>query len=328
VLLALRAAVALAAAAPHALIHLPAPPAAAIVAYAAALVLGAVAWRTRRSRPRVMRCTAGVAVAALTVSIMIAAWPLARARDGRLHVAVLDVGQGDALVIEGTDGRAVVVDAGPGGVGGLDAGERVVAPYLWWRGLLRVRATVVTHDHADHAGGMAAVHARFPGAEVWTAADLESAPRALGGAVLSALPVSVGTRPNDYALVLRLDYGAASFLLTSDISGAAERALLARGAPIDATVLKVAHHGARDSSTTAFLAAVRPAVAAVSVGARNPYRHPNPGALARLTAAGARVLRTDRDGTLLFETDGRSLSVTTWASKLTERWCVDPETVC
>lgn len=328
VLLALRAAVALAAAVPHALVYLPAPPGPAIVAYAATLVLAAFAWRVRGTNMRWTRWSGGMALGALVVAVVIAVWPLARPRDGRLHVAMLDVGQGDALVIEGTDGRAVVVDAGPGGAGRLDAGERVVAPYLWWRGLLRVRATVVTHDHADHAGGMAAVRARFPGAEVWTAADLASTPRALGGAVLSALPVSVGTRPNDHALVLRLDYGAASFLLTSDIPGVAERALLARGAPIDATVLKVAHHGARDSSTPAFLAAVRPAVAAVSVGARNPYRHPDPGALTRLTAAGARVLRTDRDGALLFETDGRILSVTTWVSAMTERWCVDPETVC
>ena len=231
-------------------------------------------------------------------------------------------------MIEGTDGRAVVIDAGPGGAERLDAGERVVAPYLWWRGLLRVRATVVTHDHTDHAGGMAAVRTRFPGAEVWTAADLAAAPRALGGAVLSALPVSVGGRPNDHALVVRVDYGAASFLLTSDIPGAAERTLIARGAPLDTTVLKVAHHGARDSSTSAFLSAAHPAVAAVSVGARNPYHHPDAGVLARLEAVGARVLRTDRDGALLFDTDGRALSVTTWASGRTERWCLDPEAVC
>jgi competence protein ComEC len=328
VLLALRAAVACAAAVPHALIYLPAPPAAAIVAYSAALVLTAAAWRLRRARPRAMRYMAGVAVGALAVAIVFAAWPLARPRDGRLHVAVLDVGQGDALVIEGTDGRAVVVDAGPGGRQRLDAGERVVAPYLWWRGLLRVRATIVTHDHADHGGGMAAVRTRFPGAEVWTADALAATPRALGGAVLSALPVALGPRPNDHALVLRVDYGAASFLLTSDIPGAAEGALIARGAPVDATVLKVAHHGARDSSTAAFLAAVRPTLAAVSVGARNPYRHPDAGVLARLEATGARVLRTDRDGALLFETDGRTLEVTTWASGRRERWCLDPEVMC
>jgi competence protein ComEC len=69
-------------------------------------------------------------------------------------------------------------------------------------------------------------------------------------------------------------------------------------------------------------------VAAVSVGARNPYRHPDPAALARLEAAGAEVLRTDRDGALLFETDGRTLSVTRYRSGLRHRWCVDPEAAC
>jgi beta-lactamase superfamily II metal-dependent hydrolase len=128
--------------------------------------------------------------------------------------------------------------------------------------------------------------------------------------------------------VLRVDFGAVSFLLASDIPGVTENALVARDAPLDATVLKVAHHGARDSSTEAFLHAVRPTIAAVSVGARNPYRHPDAGALARLDATGARVLRTDRDGALLFETDGRMIKVTTWASGVTERWCVDPETMC
>jgi competence protein ComEC len=243
-------------------------------------------------------------------------------------VAVLDVGQGDALVVEGPNGRAVVIDAGPGGAGRLDAGARVVAPYLWWRGRLGLAATVVTHEHSDHAGGMAAVRERFPGAEIWTPASLARAPRTLGGATISALPTSGGPRVNDRALVLRVDYGAASFLLASDISGIAEHALVTAGAPLQATVLKVAHHGARDGSTPAFLAAVRPSVAAISVGARNPYRHPDAAVLARLDAAGARVLRTDRDGALLFETDGRTLAVTSWASRTRERWCVDPEAVC
>jgi competence protein ComEC len=66
----------------------------------------------------------------------------------------------------------------------------------------------------------------------------------------------------------------------------------------------------------------------ISVGARNVYGHPDPGALARLAAAGARVLRTDRDGAVVFETDGRTLAVTRWAARATERFCLDPETIC
>jgi beta-lactamase superfamily II metal-dependent hydrolase len=146
--------------------------------------------------------------------------------------------------------------------------------------------------------------------------------------VIPALPPIGGPRPNDRALVLRVELGAASFLLASDIPGVVEQTLVTRAVPLRATVLKVAHHGARDSSTAPFLAAVQPAVAAISVGARNPYRHPDAGALGRLATAGARVLRTDRDGAILFETDGRSLSVTTWASGVRERWCIDPEALC
>jgi beta-lactamase superfamily II metal-dependent hydrolase len=93
-------------------------------------------------------------------------------------------------------------------------------------------------------------------------------------------------------------------------------------------VLKVPHHGSRTSSTSALLAAVRPSIAVVSVGRRNPYGHPDPGVLARLAAAGADVYRTDQDGAVLLETDGRTLAVTRWVTRTTIRYCLDPHVLC
>jgi competence protein ComEC len=253
-----------------------------------------------------------------------------RPPDGVLRVTVLDVGQGDAVVVETPDGRALLIDAGSGGPGRLDVGERVVAPFLWNRGILRLAATAVTHLDADHAGGMPAVHRLLGVPRRLTAESLAPEPYAAGGAVLSLVRPRAEPQAgrNDESLVLRLEYGLASFLLASDIEAAREAELLAAGAPLAATVLKVAHHGARASSTAGFLRAVGPTVAVISVGARNVYGHPDPGVLARLDAAGARVLRTDRDGAVVFETDGRTLAVTRWAARATERFCLDPETIC
>jgi competence protein ComEC len=252
-------------------------------------------------------------------------WPALRPADGRLRLTVLDVGQGDAIVVEGPDGRTLLVDAGAGGPYRLDAGERVVAPFLWNRGVLGLAAAVVTHADADHAGGMPAVRERFSVDEGWDGA-VASGPLPLGGALVTPLAAGAGSR-NDAARVLRVDFGLFSALLASDVEGAGERALTAGGAPLGATVLKVPHHGSRTSSGPALLDAVRPSVAVVSVG-RNPYGHPDAGVVARLTAAGTDVYRTDHDGAILLETDGRALTVTRWASRAAVRYCLDPETSC
>jgi competence protein ComEC len=93
-------------------------------------------------------------------------------------------------------------------------------------------------------------------------------------------------------------------------------------------VLKVAHHGSRTSSTPEFLAATRPAIAAISVGSRNPYGHPHPSVLERIVRTGARVYRTDLDGAIVVETDGRVVTVTRTVGGAVDRYCVDPETIC
>ena len=324
-LLLLRAVAALAAAVPGAVIYWPAPGPAAIVAYAAALTAGLAAWHWRARHDR---CVAlgGAAVLALLTAVVLAALPILTRGDGRLRVTVLDVGQGDAIVVETPDGRVVVVDAGTGGPWRLDAGERAVAPFLWNRGILGLHATLTTHEDIDHAGGMATLRRLFRVTETW---DETPGPRAVGGALLTAIaPDVAGGRRNDRAIMLRVELGLASILLASDVQAAGEHALLEARVPLSATVLKVGHHGAATSSTAPFLATVRPSVAIVSVGARNPYGHPDGGVLARLAAIGARVYRTDRDGAVLVETDGRVLTVMGWRDRTLERFCLDPETIC
>ncbi|HTO11773.1 MAG TPA: DNA internalization-related competence protein ComEC/Rec2 [Candidatus Binatia bacterium] len=326
VLLLLRWVVALAAAVPGAVVHLPAPGAVAITAYATALALGLTAWHLRVTRLRAARRMALAAGALALISALLTLWPALRPADGRLRVSVLDVGQGDAIVIEGPDGRTVLVDAGAGGPYRLDTGERVVAPFLWNRGILRLAAVVVTHPDIDHAGGMAAVRDLFTVREPWDGAP-ERGTLALGGALLTPLP-SAAVGRNDAARVLRLEFGRVAVLLTSDVERAGEHALITSGAPLGATVLKVPHHGSRTSSSPELLAAVRPALAIVSVGVRNAYGHPDAGVLARLAAAGADLYRTDRDGAVLLETDGRTLEVTRWVSRARTRYCLDPDTPC
>ena len=125
--------------------------------------------------------------------------------------------------------------------------------------------------------------------------------------------------------MLRLDWRGFSLLLTGDLGAPGEEHLLASRAPVRALVLKVGHHGSRYSSTEEFLGATRAAVAVISVGARNPFHHPTPEALGRLDAAGARIYRTDRDGAVILETDGTTLSITRWASGLIDRFALDPE---
>src|SRR5205823_7457521 len=174
--------------------------------------LAAWHWRARRGAGPAL---AALATLALLMAVTLAALPILTRGDGRLRVTVLDVGQGDAIVVETPDGRAIVVDAGAGGPWRLDAGERAVAPFLWNRGVLRLHATLTTHSDIDHAGGMAALRRLFRPAETW---DDAFGPRALGGVLLTPMaPDVAGGRRNDRATMLRIEFGLASVLLASDV---------------------------------------------------------------------------------------------------------------
>jgi competence protein ComEC len=264
---------------------------------------------------------------------------------GVLRVTFLDVGQGDSALVDLPDGSALLVDGG-GLVGSpIDVGDRVVARVLAARRRRTLAAVVLSHPHPDHYLGLASALGRVTPGALWdtgqgraegtagayAALYDEMARRgvpvlgpselcgahAFGGAVIEVLAPCPGVLAdrgaNDNSFVIRIRFGERAILLTGDAEHLEEHELIERLGPdnLRADVLKVGHHGSRTSSTPSFLAAVRPSVAVISCGVRNRFGHPHPNTLVTLEQSGARVLRTDREGSVMITTDGRTLDVRT-----------------
>ncbi len=248
--------------------------------------------------------------------------------DAKLRVYFFDVGQADAILITLPNGAAVAVDAGE-----RETQEALLQKILD-AGVSKLDALVMTHPHDDHIGGMDFLIQNLPVAKIYmteavsttrtfetlleTIAEkkIRVVKAAAGGSIdldpevgidiLSPDSVSDGDM-NENSVILRVRYGKTVFLLTGDAGSAAEKDLLQSSADWKADVLKVGHHGSNSSSTNDFLAAVRPAYAVISVGKDNDYGHPSATVLKRLEQAGASVLRTDRDGTVVMGSDGKTV---------------------
>jgi competence protein ComEC len=286
-----------------------------------------------------LRSDRAVRALAIVLALVVATAVVAAAArpDGRVHVVALDVGQGDAILVETPGGGRLLVDGGPDPDRLLVALDARIPP--WDR---RIDLVVVTHPHEDHVGGLPLLVERYrvgrllePGmtgpGPAYAALETALARRGLRSGRLATgdqfalddvafrvlwpdrtavppAPPDTGTGINNVSIVLLGTFGAQRFLLTGDTEEGIDPLLVARGLP-HVDVLKVAHHGSRTATTEALLAAIRPAVALISVGTKNTYGHPAPATLARLAAHGVATYRTDLDGTLDVALDGSVLSV-------------------
>ena len=300
---------------------------------------GPVAERASTARPGSNIGVFPVAIVGLLILTGSLWYYVATKPDGRLHVHFLDVGQGDSVLIVTPGGGQVLVDGGPAAT---SAAQAVGAKIPFWDRDLDM--VVLTHPDEDHFRGLVEVLKRYdvdlvlegsrdsenPLYLEWGKVLDEKGTRSVtalqgqailldNGARLEVLsppsqPIrGAGSETNNNGVVLRLAYGAVSFLLTADIEVEAEVRLLQDGLTLQSAVLKVPHHGSKTSSTSRFLSAVRPVAAVISAGADNQYGHPHPEVAARLEAmpGEVRTYLTAERGDIEFVTDGKRLWVKT-----------------
>ncbi len=306
-------------------------------------------------RPKVSTLKGITAGIMMLLTLDIGFWIYQRYFHPDLKVTMIDVGQGTSFLLELPKGKTVLVDGGGFSDNStFDVGARVVAPLLWRKKIASVDTVVVTHPNSDHLNGLLFILDRFHVHSVWSNSEpaqtagyekflklietrgirsvpfhLLSREQALNGVQFSILspPSDFLSRRNrtpwrdlnNNSIVVRVEYGLNSFLLTGDIESAAESELVkTAGSVLKSTVLVLPHHGSRTSSTAGFLNHVSPKFVVVSAGWKNRYRFPHPEVVARVKAKGCRIFRTDLDGAVTFITDGKRLDVTTVAGEKVE----------
>jgi competence protein ComEC len=255
-----------------------------------------------------------------------------------LRVTHLNVGQGDAAVVELPGSKVLLVDSGGTAFGDFDTGEGIIAPFLRSRKILKVDYLLVSHPRIDHYGGMRTIVNEFAPEEFWAGPskpklvrfeDLEDALerarvkrvtlndrdpcRKIDNVTLCALyPPSENV--DDVSVVLRLEFGKIRFLFSGDIDKRDERMLQQKSGALRSAVLKVPRHGSATSSTPEFVAAVQPKLTIFSMGRRGAGVASREEVISRYREMGAEILRTDQDGAIVLKTDGQAIRYETTKS--------------
>ena len=314
--------------------------------FAAALLLAA---EMRLQHPLRRSVVWGMCMVFAASTLAIAIYPFGEKwTQGNLELTVLDVGQGDSLFVVSPGGKTLLIDGG-GAFGGfpgheehngIDPGEEAVSPYLWSRGFQKLDVVALTHAHQDHLGGLFAILENFRVGRLWIGREVSSPALVRleelareqkipiehelrgesfhwdgvdGEFLWPAIPpeeIGASAKNND-SLVLRLHFGNRTILLPGDAEKQVEREIVSENnsETMRADVLKVGHHGSKNSTTTEFLTVVQPQFGIISAGEDNPYGHPSPELLDRLQNAGVRILRTDQNGAVHLLTDGLRLEI-------------------
>lgn len=281
-----------------------------------------------------------IALAGAAFSVILVGSILFAPKNPELNAVFLNVGKADAAFIQPPESQGMLVD---GGVKTpyFDAGRSIILPFFQFLGIRRIDAVLISHPQMDHMGGLLTVVKQIPVQSLfWNpagdrpnhlekifshfspdrilGATRESPPVHLGGAVLTFLNPGrsrqtgmSGKELNDASVVARLDYEEISFLFTGDLEREGEDELLSSGTKLCASVLKVAHHGARTSTSRQFVEAVKPRIAIISGESPIERTGPHHEVIARLESAGAHVFITGRDGAITVQTDGKRLFITT-----------------
>lgn len=262
--------------------------------------------------------------------------------EDKLRVTFLDVGQGDAIIIELPDGTNMAIDAGPR-IFNFDAGKNVIVPYLHWRGINKIDKLIITHPDADHIGGVSGLVCGIHVLEVLDGGivrdgflsnvycnfvdSLKLIRKIINQGILFGDSSSWRLYilnpkenclnkvkyDNGSSVVVKIVYGNTSILLTGDIPIESESELVKTfGSFLKSDILKLPHHGSRTSTSITFLEAVKPSLCVISVGENNRFKHPAQEVLDRLKENKYWFLRTDKEGALIFESNGKNWEHVLW----------------